>query len=565
MAGSSTLPKGFLRVAALAASLLPFAACADKLADRIIIVYNAADPDSRPLADYYAQKRGVPTNQICGIRAPVAETITRQDYNEKIRDPVWRFLTENGFLQQEARSIIDPVLGKIPWLATVGSKVSYVVLMYGVPLRIDEDSSVAERMPTNTPSQFRRNEASVESELTLIPRVGVQIWGYQRNPFFESGSGQFGPPLNQQMLLVGRLDGPDPQTVRRMIDDALKVERSGLHGRAYFDLRGAQDKSYIAQGDAWIRTAYRAFRDAGYECDFDTRSETFDRDYPMTDVAIYAGWYAGSVDGPFLREDFRSKTGAVAYHLHSFSGISVRTRTAYWVGPLLAKGAAAAMGNVFEPYFSLTPHIDVFFQRLLDGSPFLEAGYYSEPVLSWQTTFVGDPLYRPFALSLNEQIERLEAAHDPDVEWTYLRQVNLLTANGEPVEAETLCRTKAEALGSKVLHEKLGDILHGDHREAAAVDAYRKVIQKMEESSYQFIRVATKLAGAYEANRQPAPALKLYEDLIQAHPTNHNLIEFYKRARDLAHASGNSPKAKLFQAKIDELLKAQQGEASKKK
>ena len=477
---------------------------------------------------------------------------------------MWRFLTENGFLQQEARSIIDPVLGKIPWLVTVGSKVSYVVLMYGVPLRIDPDASVSEKMPDKTPNEFRRNEASVESELTLIPRMGVQVSGYQRNPFFGSGSAQFGAPLNQQMLLVGRLDGPDPQTVRRMIDDALTAEHYGLHGRAYFDLRGTRDSGYV-QGDDWIRTAYRTFRDAGYECDFDDRPETFEEDYPMTDVAIYAGWYAGSVDGPFLREDFRFKTGALAYHLHSFSGQSVRTRTAYWVGPLLAKGAAATMGNVFEPYLTLTPHIDMFFRRLLDGAPFLEAGYYSEPVLSWQTTFVGDPLYRPFAAPLDEQIERLEADHNSDIEWAYVRQVNLLAANSEPSEAETLCRVKAEALGSKVLYEKLGDLLHITHREAPAVEAYQKAIQKPEASSYQFIRVATKMAGAYESNKQAALALTVYEGLIKAYPTHGNIVEFYKRARDLAVALGNDAKAKSLQAKIDELLNAQQGESGKKK
>ena len=70
--------KLFLWVGALVAFCVPLAARADKLADRVVIVYNAEDPDSRPLADYYAQKRGVPTNQICGIRAPVAETISRQ-------------------------------------------------------------------------------------------------------------------------------------------------------------------------------------------------------------------------------------------------------------------------------------------------------------------------------------------------------------------------------------------------------------------------------------------------------------------------------------------------------
>jgi hypothetical protein len=366
------------------------------------------------------------------------------------------------------------------------------------------------------------------------------------------------------MLLVGRLDGPDPQTVRRMIDDALTAERYGLHGRAYFDARGTTDKGYI-QGDDWIRLAYRTFRNAGYECDFDAREETFDEDYPMTDVAIYAGWYAGGVTGPFVRQDFRFKTGAVAYHIHSFSAASVRTHTAYWVGPLLAKGAAVTMGNVFEPYLSLTPRIDTFFQRLLDGAPFLEAAYYSEPALSWQTTFVGDPLYRPFSVPLYEQIERLEADHNPDLEWAYLRQINMLAANGEPAEAENLCRIKAQALGSRVLCEKLGDLLRVTHRDAAAIDAYQKAVREPENSPYQFIRVATKMAGAYEANKQAAEALAVYEGLIKVYPANHNVVDWYKQARDLARAAGDKAKEKSLQAKIDELLNAQQAESGKKK
>lgn len=561
---SGTLRKRLTGILALVAGCLAGIAHADKLADRVVIVYNAEDPESRPLADYYAQKRGVPTNQICEIRAPVAETISRKDYNEKVRDPVWQFLTRQGLLLQERRTVIDPVLGKIPWLITVDSKISYIVLMYGVPLRIDADSSVVERLPTNTPSEFRRNEASVESELTLVPSEGAQISGFLRNPFFGSGSSQFGPPLNRQMLLVGRLDGPDPQTVRRMIDDALTAERYGLHGRAYFDTRGTTDKAYV-QGDTWIRLAYRTFRDAGYECDFDDREQTFDEDYPMTDVAIYAGWYAGGVSGPFMRQGFRFKTGAVGYHLHSFSAESVRTHTARWVGPLLAKGAAATMGNVYEPYLSLTPHIDMFFQRLLNGAPFLEAAYYSEPALSWQTTFVGDPLYRPFAVPLDDQIAHLETDHNPDVEWAHLRQVNMLAANGEPGEAESLCRTKAEALGSKVLFEKLGDLLRVTHRDAAAIEAYQKAVREPENSPYQFIRVATKMAGAYEANKQAPQALTVYEGLIKAYPADHNIVDWYKRARELARAAGDKSKEKLLQAKIDELLNAQQAESSKKK
>ena len=281
----------------------------------------------------------------------------------------------------------------------------------------------------------------------------------------------------------------------------------------------------------------------------------------MTDVAVYAGWYAPNVVGPFLRPDFHFKTGAVAYHLHSFSGASVRTRTSFWVGPLLAKGAAATMGNVFEPYVSLTPHIDTFFQRLLDGAPFLEAGYASELALSWQTTFLGDPLYRPFAVSLDKQIERLEADHKPDIEWAYLRKVNLLMAQGDSTKAEELCRRRAEALRSEVLYEKLGDLLRTGRRNPEAIKAYGKA-DETHANAYRHIRVVTKMAAAYEAGRQTAQALAVYEGLAAAYPSNHNVLEFYKRARDLAGAMGDEAKVRSLQAKIDELVAARQQQAN---
>src|SRR5690242_9016756 len=123
MAKCSGWRKAGLCFTALAVLLwLPRAARADDLAQRVVIVYNAEDPDSKPLADYYARKRGVPTNQICEISIPVADTISRKQFNEKIRDPIWRFLTHGGFLQQESRTVMDPALGRIPSLATVSSR-----------------------------------------------------------------------------------------------------------------------------------------------------------------------------------------------------------------------------------------------------------------------------------------------------------------------------------------------------------------------------------------------------------------------------------------------------------
>ena len=74
----------------------------------------------------------------------------------------------------------------------------------------------------------------------------------------------------------------------------------------------------------------------------------------------------------------------------------------------MSKGAAATIGNVYEPYLQLTAHLDVFNDRLLHGFTFAESAYMSMPVLSWMSVMVGDPLYRPYAawLGLDEKAEK---------------------------------------------------------------------------------------------------------------------------------------------------------------
>src|SRR5438874_4994630 len=117
----------------------------------------------------------------------------------------------------------------------------------------------------------------------------------------------------------------------------------------------------------------------------------------MTDCALYYGWYAATVAGPFTQPDFHFVPGAVAVHIHSFGASTLRDTNANWVGPLLARGAAASIGNVYEPYLQLTPHLDIFNDRLLHGFTFAESAYMATRVLSWMSVMVGDPLYRPYA------------------------------------------------------------------------------------------------------------------------------------------------------------------------
>ena len=87
----------------------------------------------------------------------------------------------------------------------------------------------------------------------------------------------------------------------------------------------------------------------------------------------------------------------VAYHLHSYSAYTLRSTNQYWCGPLLAAGATATMGCIDEPFLAGTPNMEVFFSRwLLLGFTFGEAACAAQGAVSWQTTVVGDPLFRPF-------------------------------------------------------------------------------------------------------------------------------------------------------------------------
>ncbi|MCG3150094.1 MAG: hypothetical protein PCFJNLEI_03565 [Verrucomicrobiae bacterium] len=513
------------------------ALAAEDPARRVLIVYNAAEPASEPLARYYAAHRNIPTNQICRVNVRNAETITRREYNEQIRDPLWKFLVAGGWLYELGGKAIE-------------CRIDCLALMYGMPLRIDADPTLKEVIPATMPQMLRRNEAAVDSELTLLPAGGSLLTGWVVNPNYNARILRLGAT----MLLVGRLDGATPAIARQLIDDAIATEQYGLLGRCYFDSRNIQEPGYKI-GDEWLKTAAGLFRAAGYETELDERPELFPADYPLTDAAVYAGWYTGGVTGPFRRADFRFRRGAVAYHIHSGSAASVRTESAYWTGPLLAKGAAVSFGNVYEPYLAYTPHLDKFFKRLLDGATYLEAGWSSQPGLSWQTTFLGDPLYRPFAVPVDEQIRRLEHDHHPDREWAYLRQVNLLLTSGKTNAAVKLCQSQALTLTSPVLMEKLADLLPASEQ----VAGYEAAL-KIAGDSYRYFRIALKLATAYSANQKPKQALAVYEGLAATHPQGRNARLVLQKARDLAKLSGAPDQAEKFQKQLDAVVAAEMNE-----
>ena len=106
--------------------------------------------------------------------------------------------------------------------------------------------------------------------------------------------------------------------------------------RAYFDLRGLTNTLY-QKGDDRFRGAANAARRYGFETVVDNQPETFSAGFPMSQIALYAGWYMPEFLGPFARPEVEFMPGAFAYHLFSYSAQSLRTASEHWCGPLLAK------------------------------------------------------------------------------------------------------------------------------------------------------------------------------------------------------------------------------------
>ncbi|MEJ1972909.1 MAG: hypothetical protein WDM96_10750 [Lacunisphaera sp.] len=117
-----------------------------------------------------------------------------------------------------------------------------------MPLRIENDVTLLST-PARFTAQFNKNEAAVDSELSLLALGDYDITGLVNNPLY----GLTGPLTLDaaQVVKVSRLDGPSWASARQLVDAALEGERLGPIGRYYVDLKGPHpDGDEMAAGDA---------------------------------------------------------------------------------------------------------------------------------------------------------------------------------------------------------------------------------------------------------------------------------------------------------------------------
>jgi uncharacterized protein (TIGR03790 family) len=490
--------------------------------DEVVVIYNTRLAGSKLVAEHYAKMRQVPETQLYGFELPIDEEMTRTEFRDQLQfplasrlavDKLWRFgSVTNAMADGRPQSVEHRV---------VASKIRYAVLCWGVPLKITPDPNVHEPAAEKLRPELQRNEAAVDSELTWLPllQTDVPISGPLPNWVYGITNAALLHPTNG-ILLVARLDGPVMNLALGLVDKALVAERVGLWGRAYFDARGLppSDTNYIV-GDEWMLNAGEICRELGFETVVDKNPDTFPTGFPMSQIAIYCGWYDSSVSGPFTLPRVEFMPGAFAYHLHSFSAATLRSTNQYWAGPLLAKGATCTMGCVYEPYLTATPNVAVFLARwIVSGFTFGEAAWAAQPVLSWQTTVVGDPLYQPFGREPSALHAELVRTHNPLLEWSYLRIVDLGLAHGAPIhQLIPFLENIPTATNSAVLTEKLADLYELQGKPSSAIETYRLALNR-NPSPEQRIRLRLTLADKLSAQNRDAEAINNYQQLLHEAP-----------------------------------------------
>src|SRR5439155_9761813 len=257
---------------------------------------------------------------------------------------------------------------------------------------------------------------------------------------------------------------------------------------------------------------------------------------------------------PFAQPNVEFMPGAFAYHLHSYSATTLRSTTQAWVGPFLAKGATITMGSVAEPYLAGTPEVGVFLARLIiHGFTFGEAAYAGQGVLSWQTTVVGDPLYRPFGKNPEQLHHELEQRHSKLIQWSWLRLVNMNLANGKPLaHLVTLLEELETTKQSAVLSEKLGDLYADQGKPSSAVHAYAAAL-KLDPSPQQRLRLMLTLGLKFLALERDQEAYDNYQKLLREFPDYAGKLTIYQRLLPIARKLDKKSDAERYEAEIKNL------------
>jgi len=302
--------------------------------EEVLLLARKGSRDSLNVARHYAEKRGVPKENILELKLPPIEQGLKPQILEAIRE----HLLDNN----------------------LAGKIRVIVPCYGIQLRLG-------------------NRALDSMLMDLFDRY---TWGrvmgtpsplFGRNEHFDPTWG---------LYLVSRLDGPNVEIAKALVDKAMQAEKTvtAKSGSAFF-IRGNH-------GEDAFKVAQHLGIKAVLEDRFFTKT-----DFVPDDTMWFFGW--GHEFEKSIRKG-EWPVGSVAAYLKSntLAWIS-RPKAETWVQGLLESGVTGTFGAVIEPYVQGFIRCDFFFDRFWSNEyTLVEAYTMASPTIRWAIASIGDPIYK---------------------------------------------------------------------------------------------------------------------------------------------------------------------------
>ncbi|MBV8082872.1 MAG: TIGR03790 family protein [Candidatus Eremiobacteraeota bacterium] len=282
-------------------------------------------------------------------------------------------------LQTDLQNTLFPAVAHaIASLHSAGTRIDFVVMMYGMPYLITGGGTF--------------NGYSVDGVLTQSTGA-FPVPGPLNNPYF--GSATAFSSDTYHMVLVTRLDGRSIADVSGLMQNGLAGDSTKPHGEFFFDVDPTKGDGYTIFNTA-MQTAQANLAAAGYDAEIDNTTAFV---APPNPLIGYVSW--GSNDAHFSLAAYHAltfKPGAIAETAVSTSASNIRTPGGgqSQIADLIHQGVTAVHGDVTEPYLAAIPDPPTVFHSLTAGRTTGESLYSGMSWIVWKEIVIGDPLCTPY-------------------------------------------------------------------------------------------------------------------------------------------------------------------------
>jgi uncharacterized protein (TIGR03790 family) len=341
----------------------------------VLVVANSGIAASTTLAATYMQGRQIPAGNL--LTLPLTTDVTNYSISQ-------------ANLQTQ---IYVPIANAIADLRSRGTRIDFIVLMYGMPYLIN----------SGTFSGY-----SVDGMLTQV--LGpFPTNGGMGNPYaYQTGAFS---STTYAIELVTRLDGRSVADVTSLIQQSLASDGTHPHGEFFFDYDPGRQANGYASFNQMMQTAQATLANDGFDAQIDL-TNTFVA--PAAALEGYASW--GSNDFHFSQTAYnalRFVAGGIAETAVSTSASNIRTPGGgqSQIADLIHQGVTGVHGDVTEPYLSAIPDPSAVFPNYTAGRTLAEAFYSGLIIIAWKEVVIGDPICRPYAGAGTSSIGRSLIRH----------------------------------------------------------------------------------------------------------------------------------------------------------